>query len=72
MPPLWKFPRLFWGLMAVSNSVIGESSWVDLVWLATLTVLSQVSDYSRLSDYNYTEWLVKNKAANAPITFEEI
>ena len=58
--------------MAVSNSVIGESSWVDLVWLATLTVLSQVSDYSRLSDYNYTEWLVKNKAANAPITFEEI
>ena len=58
--------------MAVSNSVIGESSWLDLVWLATLTVLSQVSDYSRLSDYNYTEWLVKNKAANAPITFEEI
>ena len=25
-----------------------------------------------LSDYNCTEWLVKNKAANAPITFEEI
>ena len=25
-----------------------------------------------LSDYNYTEWLMKNKAANAPITFEEI
>ena len=58
--------------MVVSNSVIGGSSWVDLVWLATLTVLSQMSDYSRLSDYNYTEWLVKNKAANAPITFEEI
>ena len=32
----------------------------------------QVSDYSQLSNYNSTEWLVKNKAANAPITFEEI
>ena len=31
-----------------------------------------VSDYSQLSNYNYTEWLMKNKAANAPITFEEI
>ena len=25
-----------------------------------------------LSDYSSTEWLVKNKAANAPIAFEEI
>ena len=25
-----------------------------------------------LSSYDFTEWLVKNKAANAPITFEEI
>ena len=25
-----------------------------------------------LSDYNCTEWLVKNEAADAPITFEEI
>ena len=25
-----------------------------------------------MSDYNYAELLVKNKAANAPITFEEI
>ena len=24
------------------------------------------------SNSNYTEWFVKNKAANAPITFEEI
>ena len=32
---------------------------------------SQVSDYSQLSDYSWTEWLVKNKAANALITFEE-
>lgn len=28
--------------------------------------------YSQLSDYDYTEWQVKNKAANTPITFEEI
>ena len=25
-----------------------------------------------LSNYNYTEWLVKHKAADAPIAFEEI
>ena len=25
-----------------------------------------------LSDYNYTEWLVRYKAGDAPITFEEI
>ena len=29
-------------------------------------------NYSQLSDYNHTEWLVKSKTANAPITFEEI
>ena len=36
------------------------------------TVRLQVSDYSQLSDYNFTEWLVRNKAANASITFEKI
>ena len=30
----------------------------DLVWLAASTVRLQVSDFSQLSDYNYTEWLV--------------
>ena len=25
-----------------------------------------------LSDYNYSEWFVKNKAATASITYEEI
>ena len=30
------------------------------------------SNYSQLSDYNFTEWLVRNKAANASITFEKI
>ena len=41
----------------------------------------QMSDYRcpitancpiTLSNYNSAEWLVKNKAANAPITFQEI
>ena len=59
-------------MVVVFNSVIGGFSWVDLVWLATSTVPLQVSDYSQLSDYSSTEWLVKNNAANAPITFEEM
>ena len=54
------------------NSVIGGFSLADLVWLAASTCQLQVSDYSQLSDYNCTEWLVKNEAADAPITFEEI
>ena len=54
------------------NSVIGGFSLVDLVWLAASTFQLQVSDYSHLSDYNCTEWLVKNEAADAPIAFEEI
>ena len=54
------------------NSVIGGFSLVDLVWLAASTFQLQVSDYSQLSDYNCTEWLVKSEAADAPITFEEI
>ena len=35
------------------------------------TVRFQVSDYSKLSDYNWVEWFVKNKAANARFIFEE-
>ena len=54
------------------NSVIGGFSLVDPVWLAASTFQLQVSDYSQLSDYNCTEWLVKSEAADAPITFEEI
>ena len=57
-------------MVIVINSVIGGFSWVDLVWLAASTVWLQVSDYSQLFDYNCTEWLVKNEAADAPITFE--
>ena len=50
----------------------GFSQWVDLIWLAALTVRLKVSDYGQLSDYNFTEWSVKCKAADATITFEEI
>ena len=57
-------------MVIVFNSVIGGFGWVAFVWLTT-TVLLQVSDYSQLSDYSSTEWLMKNKAANAAITFEE-
>ena len=67
----------FFGLVVVAmviviNSVIGGFSRVDLVWLAASTFRLQVSDYSQLSDYNCTEWFVKNEAADAPITFEDI
>ena len=50
----------------------GFSQWVDLAWLAALTVRLKVSDYGQLSDYNFTEWSVKCKAADATITFEGI
>ena len=59
-------------MVIVINSVIGGFSWVDLVWLAASTVQLHVSDYSQLSDYNCKEWSMKNEAADAPITFEEI
>ena len=52
--------------------MIDKFCWMDLVWLAALTVRLQVSDYSQLSDYNSTEQLEKNKSTNAPITSEEI
>ena len=42
------------------NFVIGGFSLVDYVWLAASTIRLQVSDCSQLSDYNRTEWLVKN------------
>ena len=66
-------------MVIVINFVIDGFSWVDLVWLAALTVWLQVYKCPitancpiAMSDYNYAELLVKNKAANAPITFEEI
>ena len=46
--------------------MIDKFCWMDLVWLAALTVRLQVSDYSS------TEQLEENKSTNAPITSEEI
>ena len=58
-------------MVILINSVIGGSSRVDLVKLYASTLPLQVSDNGQLSVHNYT-WLVKNKAAKAPVTFEEI
>ena len=44
----------------------------EWTWLATSNFRLQVSDNNQLSDYNCTEWLVKYKEADAPITFEQI
>ena len=41
---------------------------MDLIGLATSTANCPIT----LSDYNCIEWLVKYKAADAPITFQEI
>ena len=64
-------------MVIVITCVIGGFSWVHLIWLANVTVPLQVSDYSQLSDYTVqlqpaTQWLMKYKAVNAPIKFEEI
>ena len=54
-------------MVIVINSVIGGFSWVDLVCLA-----ASANSPITLSDYSCTEWQVKYKAGDAPITFEEI
>ena len=64
-------------MVIVITCVIGGFSWVHLIWLANVTVRLLVSDYSQLSDYTVqlqptTQWLIKYKAVNAPIKFEEI
>ena len=59
-------------MVIVINSVIEEFSCMDLVWLAARTDQLQVSDYSQLSDYNYMELVVKNKAPYALIVCEEM
>ena len=48
------------------------------IWLSGLSIIGYfnrpvtANRLVTLSDYSSTEWLVKNKAAYAPITFEEI
>ena len=57
-------------MVIVINFVIGGFSWVDLIGRFSCPITGawlQATD-----DYNCIEWLVKYKAADAPITFEEI
>ena len=57
-------------MVIVINFVIGGFSWVDLIGRFSRPITGawlQPTD-----DYNCIEWLVKYKAADAPITFEEI
>ena len=55
--------------------LVDLAEWIKYDWLL------QLSDYkcpitancpTTLSDYSCTEWFLKNKAANAPIKFEEL
>ena len=79
--PFWKlpfFPLDKWLLLWLLWSIL----WlVDLAEWTLYDWLLQLSDYRCLIttnrqiillDYNCTEWLLKNEAADAPITFEEI
>ena len=63
-------------MVIVINSVIGGFSRVTQYdWLLQLSYyrcLITAQCLITLSDYNDTEWLVKYKAADAPITFKEI
>ena len=61
-------------IISIIPVIGGLAEWTKYHWLLYL------SDYRcpitancpiTLSYYNCTEWLVKNEAANAPITFEE-
>ena len=57
-------------MVIMINSVISGFRWVDLPWLAASAV--RLHCPITLSGYNCTEWLLKYKAADAPMTFEEI
>ena len=64
-------------MVIVINSMIGEFSWVDFIWSCHMILSDHRCPITancpiKLSDYTCTEWLVKYKAADAPITFEEI
>ena len=57
------------------NSVIGGFDWKDQAWLAASTVRLRCPITANcqitLSNNNSIDWLMKIKAANVPITFEE-
>ena len=79
--PFWKFVsfkrQVVVAMVNVINSVIGGFSSLNVVELAALTLRLQLSDYSQLSYYTMQLQLhrtvnEKNRAGDAPITFEEI
>ena len=55
-------------MVIVINSGIDGFSWVDLVWFSDQRCPITTNCPITLSYQNCTEWLVENKAANAPIT----
>ena len=81
MSPSWKF-FIFFKDKWLLPSLLWLTLWlVDLAEWTSYDWLLQQSDHRCLitancliilSNYSCTEWWVKNEAANAPITFEEI
>ena len=63
---IWLLLWLLWSILQLMDLAEWTYMWYDL--------LLQLSDCRCLITVNglSTEWLVKNKSANAPITFEEI
>ena len=52
------------------SSTMACDWWIWLSWLCMIGCFPELSDYSQLSDYNWTEWSMKNKTAYAPIISE--
>ena len=67
-----------WLLLGLLGSIlwlVDLAEWTEYNWLLQLSHYRSpvpANCLITLSDYNCTEWLVKNKAVSAPITFEEI
>ena len=69
-----KSQREVWvfAMVIVINTVIGVFSWLDYIdWFDYRRLITATCPVTP-SNYNCTEWSVKNKTANAPITFDEI
>ena len=66
----WLLLWLLWSIPWFVDFV----EWTEYDWLLQLSdhrCLITANCPITLSNYSWSEWLVKNKAANAPITFEE-
>ena len=70
-PDEWLLLWLLWSMLWL----VDLAEWTYYDWLLQLSnhrYPITANHPITLSNYNYTEWLVKNKADNALITFEEI